>query len=418
MVLSQQQKLRLASNIDATLQKYTVSDDAESQPRVNGLVQGVSDDKGTVYLKGSGYKDIGTGAKLDVDDIFGVYSCTKTITAMGALRLVDEGRLDLDAPVTKYLPEVAEIGVIDYDAVNEETGAYEKFPTAPNSPVTVRQLLLHTSGFAYPFTHYDVLVLATKNKPKEFNPNDPTRAYFTNEKTPLVHEPGSRWIYGYSFDFLGFVIEAVSGKKLGEYLKEAIFDPAGMTSTTFHLTGDKSNVVKLHLRRSTGKLTSLPKGIAHDPILDLGGQGVFTNVSDYLKFLRVWLNYGISPDTGKRILKEETVLNAIKDHLPAEIEMDAFPGLSTFDLEGEDLAREGFTLTGNARVSNRLPTGRPVGSIYWSGFANLYYWIDFENKIAGFQAGQIMPSRDPESVAAFNEFETAVYKSLKGDSKL
>ena len=131
----------------------------------------------------------------------------------------------------------------------------------------------------------------------------------------------------------------------------------------------------------------------------------------------MWLNYGVSPDTGNRILNESTVKFAIRNHLPDDFEFD-FIGLSHNVLDEEERKNDGWTLTGNAYGLNDLPTGRPKGSNYWSGVANLHFWIDFENGIGGFYAVQVLPFMDEYNIESYARFESEVYKVLGSQSKL
>ncbi|KAK6465886.1 1,4-butanediol diacrylate esterase [Scheffersomyces coipomensis] len=410
-------KSSLSKEIDPFIKQLTVKKDGEKTPPINSLIAGITTDKETLYLNGYGTRNIKTEEPLDIDDRFCFFSCSKSITAMAVLTLYEQGKFDLDTPVKNYLPLIGTIGLIEPDSVDDDDGSFVIPPKEPKNPVTARQLLLHTAGFSYVFLNYDYFKLHTL-KNSHINAINVTKEYFSTEKTPLVHEPGTEWMYGHNIDWLGLVVEEITGKKLGEYIEEVIFKPIGMTSCTFHVKDD-SNLIKLHMRRSDKSLKLTPLRVELDPEIDMGGQGVFGNVRDYLKFMRVWLNYGKSPDTGAQILKEETVKFAIKNHLPDEVEME-FPALSTKLLESDsDFIPEGFTLSGNAYVSNDLPTGRSKESIYWSGMANLYYWIDFKNKLAGFYACQIFPFLDPICYDNYIKFETLAYKLLKNpNSKL
>ncbi|CUM66844.1 uncharacterized protein PRCAT00004528001 [Priceomyces carsonii] len=392
-------------------------------PKLNAIIAGVTNDKQTLYLNCSGVKSIESGEKVKNDDMLAYFSCTKSMTAMGLLKLYEEGKIDLDNPVKMYVPEISKIGVIDPGQVSHIDGTFKSPPRAPAKNVTVRHLLCHTAGFAYSFLNEDYYHLNRKRNP-HINELVPNMEFFTVEKQPLLFEPGTKWMYGHSFDWLGLVIESVTGKKLGEYLKEAIFDPAGMSSCTFH-SNDPEKFVKLHYRKKDKSLDLLKKrSVSFNPELDMGGQGCFGTVEDYLKFIRIWLLKGLALDTNKRILKEETIDFAIQNHLP--------PGLHVaFDVPGvpelpEGFEPDGFTLTGNAINMNELPTGRPKGALYWAGLGNLYYWIDIENKIGGFWGSQILPAADMYSIMKYARFEFNVYEALneskealkEGSSKL
>ncbi|EGW30677.1 uncharacterized protein SPAPADRAFT_142670 [Spathaspora passalidarum NRRL Y-27907] len=411
MKFTRNQLQQLKQKVDQIITDITTQKPGGSPELIApGCVIGVTDVKETVYLNGGGIRNLEKpDSKINLDDMFGMFSCTKSLTVTGALILYERGKLDLEAPISNYVPEINDIGVLEEGIIDKKTGKYLKAPRKPKTPVTAKHLMMHLAGFSYGFLHPDYYTLITKGE--RMDAINPTKEWFTNKKTPLVHEPGTAFMYGHNTDWLGFVIEAISGMKLGEFLKRELFDPIGMTHCTFHMK-DISNLVPVHYRNQDESLHVMKKfALNPDPILDLGGQGCFGTVGDYLKFIRLWLNYGKSPDTGARILNESTVSFALQNHFPPDIEME-FLGLSS-NL-ADEYEQDGWTLTGNAITMNNLETGRPKGSIYWSGLANLYYWMDFENKIGGFFAVQIYPFLDEYVVESYRKFEKEVYNAVQG----
>lgn len=407
MTITRKELQPLKSKIDNLITKLTTPD-SKGTLTAPALCIGLSNDKETLYLNSNGIRSLeDPNSKIDNDAIFSYFSCTKSLTAMAILILYEQGKLSLDAPCHNYLPEIESIGVIEPGSVNK-SGEYTKPPRKPKAPVTVRHLLLHLSGFSYGFLNADYYKLITKGE--KMDAINPPREFFSIKKTPLVHEPGSEFMYGHSYEWLGFIVQEVSGKRLGDFLKEYVFDPVGMTSCTFHVT-DQSKLVRVHYRNTDDSLNLMKRFAIHpDPILDLGGQGCFGTVGDYLKFLRVWLNYGKSPDTGARILNESTVQWAIQNHLPSHVNVE-FQGMLH---NGDDtFVQDSFSLTGNAINMNNLPTGRPKGCLYWSGLGNLYYWMDFKNKICALYAGQLLPFMDDYTFNGFTQFETYVYDAIK-----
>ncbi|CAX41901.1 1,4-butanediol diacrylate esterase, putative [Candida dubliniensis CD36] len=406
---------KLADTLDGVLTDITTfNGDSTPQLVAPGCTLGVTDRDSTVYLNSKGVKNIEDPQPVTNNDSYAFFSCTKSMTVMGALILYEQGKLQLDVPVARYFPEIANIGVLEPGAVDKYSGKLLKPLTTPQTPITAKHLITHTAGFSYGFISPDYFALITKGE--RIDAINPPMEFF-HKKTPLIHEPGTDWAYGHNIDWLGFVLERISGQKLGEFLAKYVFEPIGMSSCTFHKK-EASDLVRLHFRKSDETLVLLKKSpISLDPILDLGGQGCFGSVGDYLKFIRVWLNYGVSPDSGKRILNESTVKFAIRNHLPEDFEFD-FIGLSHNVLDEDERKNDGWTLTGNAYGSNDLPTGRPKGANYWSGVANLHFWIDFDNGIGGFYAVQVLPFMDEYNIESYARFESEVYKDLRSQSKL
>jgi len=229
---------------------------------------------------------------------------------------------------------------------------------------------------------------------------------------PLVADPGERWEYGLNVDWAGKMIEAVSGRKLGQHLKENIFEPLGMTSTAFRITPEmRSRLAGTHLRGPDGKLAAFPFEIPQEPEFEMGGGGLYGTMGDYLRFVRMVLNGGQLD--GERVLKPETVASLSLNHMgncrvgllkaaiPLTNDAEFFPG-----------TQKSWSL---AFQINHEPvfTGRPAGGLMWAGLANSYYWIDPATGVGGVYATQIFPFADVQSVPLYYAFETAVYDSLR-----
>lgn len=374
-------------------------------PDINGLVAGWTNASSTQYLEAYGVKNLETQQPVSVDTPMALFSFTKSMTGMAMMKLWEDGRVDLDYPAKMYLPALGDLGLIDEDLVDFETGKFTKPLRKPKTDVTVRHLLLHTAGFAYMFTDARYLALQKRLRISGANP---THRLFTSAGTPLLAEPGSQWIYGHATDWAGFVIEAITGMKLSQFLQQEIFSKAGITSFTFQMDR-RQDMMALH-RRVGNDLKILSRWpLTFCPEMDMGGQGCFGTVGDYLRFLRIWLNYGVSPDTGIRILRRETVEYAIQNHLPEGFGVE-FPTAVNQD---PDYKPDGFTMAGCAYNHTDLPTGRPKGLLYWSGLANLFFWLDFDNGVAGVFACQVMPYMDEKCNQGYLRFERAVYDEVK-----
>jgi methyl acetate hydrolase len=371
---------------------------------VPGVAALVTDRDGVIHQSSFGERVLGGGVPFSLDTVFFIASMTKAITGVAAMQMVEQGKLSLDAPASEILPELGKLQVLaGFD------GNCAPLYRAPASPVTLRHLLTHTSGFGYDTWHRPMkwyaettgIISRTTGKRVAYN-------------LPLMFDPGTRWEYGISIDWAGMMVEAVSGKRLGDYFAENIFGPLGMTSTGFRITDDmEARRATVHQREESG-LVPLPGfRIVQNPEVEGGGGGIYSTVGDYGAFTRMILNKGMG--NGNRLLKAETVemmsVNQMGDCRVVELKtydpkrsLDAefFPGVPktwglTFMINEED-----------------APTGRPAGSLAWAGLANSYFWIDPKNGIAGVYATQILPFVDKKSLPLYLDFETAVYQSLGG----
>jgi methyl acetate hydrolase len=385
---------------DAVLQRVV-----SGSPRVPGVVAMATDRRGNIYEGAAGQRALGgDGAAMTTDSVFAIFSTTKAITGTAVLQLVEEGRLDLDAPAKDYAPEIGKLQVLEgFDA--------DRSPRLrpPKRDVTTRMLLLHTAGFAYDFFNETYNRLAQeRGQPSVITAS---RAALT---TPLLFDPGDDWEYGSNIDWAGQVVEGVTGKRLGEVMQERIFSPLGMTSTAFTLTPSmRSRLARMHQREGDGSLTPMPDfELPQEPEVHMGGHGLYGTVGDYCRFIRMWLNDGAGEHG--RVLKPETVRVAERNHL-GERKIKGLPGvIATLSNYAEFFPGmpKSWALTFMVN-EEEAPTGRPAGALAWAGLANLYYWIDRKNGVGGFWATQILPFADATSVGGYLDFEKAVYDSLE-----
>jgi len=316
------------------------------------------------------------------------------------LQLVESGELDLDAPAREYAPELGDRQVLEGF---EDDGTPRL--RAPRSEITTRQLLTHTAGFGYDFFNESYLRLAQEQgQPSVVSSS---RAAIT---TPLLFDPGTQWEYGSNIDWAGQVVEGITGKRLGEVMAERVFEPLGMTSSSFDLRDDmRDHKAVMHQHGDDGYVATdfeLPAG----PEVHMGGHGLWSTAEDYLKFVRMWLNDGAAPD-GSRVLQADTVAMAVRNHLPDGVKIKLLPGVIpelSNDAEFFPGMPKSWALTFMLN-DEQAPTGRPAGELAWAGLANLYYWIDRSTGIGGFWGTQILPFADAPSVGGFLDFEKAVY---------
>jgi methyl acetate hydrolase len=371
-------------------------------PGVPGVVAMVTDRQGNVFEGAAGRRRLDRPDPMTTDSVFALFSTTKAITGTAALQLVEEGRLDLDAPAKTYVPELGRLQVIEgFD----ERGEPRLRP--PRRDVTTRMLLLHTAGFGYDFfNQYYCRLAQEKGQPSVITA---TRAALM---TPLLFDPGEKWEYGSNMDWCGLVVEAITGQRLGEVFRTRIFEPLGMRETTFELTDAlRQRLAGMHTRNPDGTLTPIDFELPSNPEVHMGGHGLYGTVGDYMRFIRMWLNDGRGE--GGQVLKPETVRMAARNHLGG-LKVTALPGvIASLSNDAEffpGLAKSwGLTFMINDEPA---PTGRPAGALGWAGLANLFYWIDRENGFGGYWATQILPFGDPASFGGYLQFETAFYRSL------
>jgi methyl acetate hydrolase len=372
-------------------------------PRVPGVVAIATDRTSNIYEGAAGKRVLGQDADMTTDTVFAIFSTTKAITGTAALQLVEEGRLDLDAPAKTYAPEISELQVLE----GFDEGGKPRL-RAPKRDVTTRMLLLHTAGFGYDFFNENYNRLAEEHgQPSVITSR---KAALT---TPLLFDPGEAWEYGSNIDWVGQVIEGITGRRLGEVMQDRIFEPLGMTSTAFTLTpAMRSRLARIHQREADGSLKPLLDfELPQDPEVHMGGHGLYSTVEDYCKFIRMWLNDGREPSGP--VLKPETVHAAEKNGL-GDMKIKGLPGVISWLSNYAEFfpgMPKSWALTFMINEED-APTGRPAGSLAWAGLPNLFYWIDRKNGIGGFWATQVFPFADPTSVGGYLDFERSVYDSL------
>jgi len=417
---------------DAILQQVV-----SGNQRVPGVVAMATDRNGVIYEGAAGKRVLGQDADMTTDTVFSIWSTTKAITGTAVLQLVEEGKVDLDAPAKAYAPEIGKLQVLDgFDDAGKPR------LRAPKRDITTRMLLLHTAGLGYDIFNEHYLRLAQEHGQPAVG--TASRAALN---TPLLFDPGEAWEYGSNIDWAGQVVEGATGKRLGEVMQERIFAPLGMADTAFAMTPSmRSRLARIHQREADGSLTPLNDfELPQEPEVHMGGHGLYSTVGDYCRFIRMWLNDGAGE--GGRVLERETVLMAEKNGL-GEMKIKGLPGVipslsnyaEFFPGQPKGLSRDKrSTASSKTCCAPRIacpncsdyfssgpkswalsfmvndveaPTGRPAGALAWAGLANLFYWIDRQNGIGGFWATQIFPFADPASVAGYIDFETAVYRGL------
>jgi methyl acetate hydrolase len=371
-------------------------------PRLPGVVAIATNREKNIYVGAAGKRALDQDADMTADSVFAIFSTTKAITGTAVLQLVEEGKLDLDAPAKNYAPEIAKLQVL--------TGFDANGPTlrAPKRDITTRMLLLHTAGFGYDFFNEKY-----KRLTQEFGFPTVVSSSMASISTPLLFDPGDGWEYGTSLDWAGQVVEGVTGKRLGEVFADRIFAPLGMKDTAFTISpAMRGRLTTIHQRGEDGSLTPLTGfELPAEPEVHMGGGGLYGTAEDYCRFIRMWLNDGMGE--GGRVLELETILMAEKNGLDAQ-KVKMIPGvIPTLSNDAEFFPGQKKSWGLSFMINDEdAPTGRAAGSLAWAGLANTFFWIDRKNGVGGYWATQILPFIDSVSFPGYLAFETAVYQSI------
>ena len=375
--------------------------DSVSKGDVPGVVAVATDAKGTTYEGGFGKRVLGQPAEMTPDTVAWMASMTKAITGAAAMQQVERGKIGLDAPAKAVIPYLGEVEVLEgFDAAGKPR------TRKPRRDITLRHLLTHTAGFSYEIWNADIIAYQTAM-------GVPGITGCENKAltTPLLFDPGERWDYGINIDWAGKMVEATSGQKLGQYLKDNVLGPLGMDSTAFFITpAMRERLARIHHRGPDGSLSpDMALEIPQQPEFEMGGGGLYGTAGDYAKFVRLMLNQGRS-DRGEQVLKPETVAQMSKNAMgdcKVGLLRTAIPPLSN-DAEFFPGVEKQWGLS--FMINNApAPTGRSAGSLAWAGLANTYYWIDQAKGVGGVYATQILPFADTKSLPLFHAFEKAVY---------
>jgi CubicO group peptidase (beta-lactamase class C family) len=327
---------------------------------------------------------------------------TKAVTAAAAMQLVEQGKLALDEPIGKLLPDLANPMVLEgFDA----GGAPKLRPS--KTPIMLRHLLTHTSGFCYDMWNGDMLRYreATGLPAMRSGLNAALNA-------PIMAEPGTRWEYSIGIDLVGKAIEAASGMRLDAYLRDHLLVPLGMTDTGFAIDApQRARLVTVHARGIDGSLTPICFELEQQPEFHSGGGGLYGTAGDYIKFTQMMLNNGRG--NGQQLLKPETVTTMAQNHI-GDLSMGKMNSAIAFATNDVDLYPDIDKKWGLSFLINTAPTpeGRSPGSLAWAGLANTYYWIDPARDICGVILMQVLPFADAKCLAAFSDFERAIYQHL------
>jgi CubicO group peptidase (beta-lactamase class C family) len=368
---------------------------------VPGVVALVTNRERVLYKGAFGVADVATSRALSSDALFRIASMTKPVTSVALMQLVEQGRLGLDDPAEKYLPEL--VGLKVFESFDAATGAYVLRPAS--KPPTVRHFLTHTSGLAYPFTSAIW---------RDFKPRDGEKYPFGG---PLLFDPGERWHYSTSTDVVGKLVEVVSGQKLEDYFRQNIFAPLKMDDTSYNVPEAKGPRLVAQQQRAGERMDGAIE--LQNPQLGLtiaspiGGGGLASTAEDYGRFVRMLLNGGALD--GARVLKAETVALMGQNHIGAVTVpalKSALPRSADFTFidDGKDKWGLGFLIT-----TNQVPGKRSPGSLSWGGINNTFFWVDPSKGVAGVIMMQYLPFADAKALAVYDTFERGAYQLISAE---
>ncbi len=352
---------------------------------------------GTTWSGASGERSPGQAASLDT--VFRIFSMSKAVGSMAAMMLMDRGQLSADATVESILPEFAELKLLDGfgpDGPNLHT---------PRVKATVRHLATHTSGLAYEFWNSDMSrYMAASGTASILSGLTSSLNY------PLQFEPGTRWHYGIGVDWLGRVVEKVSGKRLDEFCQEELFKPLAMHDTAFEVEAHLADrLAQVGIRGEDGHFSEYPIAPPSRPEFYGMGHALYSTAPDYMRFLRMVLNGGTLD--GARVISAAGLASMLENQIgdtPIGVLETTVPPLSA-DAEFFPGRRKSHSMA-FMRFEEDVPGMRQAGSQAWAGVLNSHYWIDPKSDVVGLLMTQSLPFVEPRFMATYEAFERAVYR--------
>lgn len=392
--------------------------------KLPGFAMLIARDGKIVHLDAFGSRDVAAGLPMETDTIFRLYSMTKPVTGVAVMQQVDRGRLALNDPVSKYIPEFADMKVI----VKKEDGSVELVPSEVT--MTIEHLLTHTSGLSY-----GVLNAAVHSYYEDAGLND-----FTNQtlkefaeaaaNVPLLHEPGTAWNYSIGMDVLGRIVEITSGLPYDVYLEKNLFGPLGMVDSGFYVPEEKRDrFAEVYAPTEDGKGMVPMKderlaSFLAPPAMASGGGGMVGTISDYYRFAQMLLNRGELD--GVRVLSEQSAWEITRDHLGPGLGKAPLASLTSLTLVSPDaeepeeprqssllamgLRGLGFGYCGSVVREDAMSIFGSPGSYWWGGLASTEFWIDPQENLVAILCTQLIPAGTyPTRIV----FSTGIYKAIE-----
>ena len=355
--------------------------------KVPAVVAMASTANETIYSGAFGVRDSG-GTPVTTASIFQIASMTKAVTTVAALQLVEQGKVTLEEPVAKHLPKLEKLDVLEgFDP------AGKPILHPARTPVTLKHLLTHTSGFCYDTWDEKMFRYAPQAPPGTVG--------------PLMFEPGTRWQYGQGCDVAGRLVETISGMTLEDYFQTKILRPLGMDDTSYVMPAAKfDRLVTRWTRNNGGPLAPAERSMPKPPTSFNGGGGLFSTAADYTRFMQMILR------KGQGILQPKTVQSMMVNQIGSATagKMRSFRPDTSADVDIQPGATEKWGL-GFLINTTAYQGGRAAGSLAWAGLYNTFYWIDPKSSLCAVILMQFLPFVDKEAVGMLNDFEHAVYAS-------
>ena len=342
----------------------------------------------------------GEAEPVKTSSLFRIHSMTKIVTSIAVMQLVEKGKVELDQNLSELLPEMAKIPILQKEG---------KLVTAKKG-ITLKHLLTHTAGFGYPNRTYK---LSEKFDSSEWNYDDYPRQF----------ESGAKFLYGTNTDWVGKLVEKISGMTLEQYFKKKIFKPLGIKSTYFNVPkkelkrivsmGNRGLDGKRQLKEINGDEVSPSRYPKEDVENFSGGGGLFSTPSDFTKILELILNYGAYKD-GK-LLNKETVELMMQNHI-GDISLNPtgwhYDPATCCNFNG---IMDGNSKWGLATLIDNTPKnyGRSKGTLVWGGYRNTYFYIDHKSGIAASIYSQHLPFNHPATISLFEKFSEVFYKNFR-----
>ena len=348
---------------------------------------------GVTYSGSSG--EAAAGRPASEDTVFRIFSATKAIGSVAAMIMIDRGKLSMDTAVADILPDWNKLQVL------ERWDGDTPVMRAPKTTATIRHLATHRSGLEYEFWNPDVgRYLEATGHPSVLSGTKASLSY------PLMYDPGDRWGYGPSIDWLGQVVEALDGRRIDQFCREEIFDPLGMNDTAFEPDAFADRLSEVRARGEDGSF--VPFDLAPPPQPEVYGMGhcLYSTAPDYMKFLRMLLNKGALD--GQRILSEAAFAEMLEDQMEGKTfqKMVTIAPPVTADVELPEGTTHSFAAV---RFEADVPGRRKAGSQSWAGVCNTHYWVDPASDVAGLVFTQSLPFVEAPYLRTYEAFETAVY---------
>jgi len=363
----------------------------------------------TIYNKSVGYIDVAKSRPYKEDDIFRIASMTKAFTSVAIMQLYENGKLLIDDRVSQYIPAFADTKVMD--TFNPADSSYTTKEL--ERPISIRHLLTHTSGIYYgAFMQDEFRAISIKKNAMEYGLSSPeiTTEQMVNHLAtlPLVHQPGTKWTYGLNMEVLGYIVEVVSGKPLGDYIRDHITGPLGLDDTAFYLPESKaSRLVPVYMHLESG-IQMNPDPNLQYPLANFthhyaGGGGMSSTAADYMRFIEALQNGGSLE--GVRILGRKTVeymSSPQTAHLTPDIKGSVRPKGNGFGLGFQVLTKESL---GSTPMS--------PGTYSWGGYFNTKFWIDPAEQLSFVGMTQVVPFAHGRF---WEELYAIIYSALDDDS--